>query len=130
MQEVSRPTANLALHGPEASRRIEQLAQVELPPHALMRRAGLAVARLALALAPHARTVWIAAGPGNNGGDGLEAAITLLRAGKEVRVTLVGEPARLPADASDALARAQGLILQQDIAMPANNRTLVWRRKN
>ena len=107
MQEVSRPTANLALHGPEASRRIEQLAQVELPPHALMRRAGLAVARLALALAPHARTVWIAAGPGNNGGDGLEAAITLLRAGKEVRVTLVGEPARLPADASDALARAQ-----------------------
>ncbi len=33
-------------------------------------------------------------------------------------------------EAVDALARAQGLILQQDIAMPANNRTLVWRRKN
>ena len=31
-------------------------------------------------------------------------------------------------EAVDALARAQGLILQQDIAMPANNRTLVWRR--
>lgn len=30
--------------------------------------------------------------------------------------------------AVDALARAQGLVLQQDIAMPANNRTLVWRR--
>ncbi|MDO9636188.1 MAG: DUF938 domain-containing protein, partial [Thiobacillus sp.] len=30
-------------------------------------------------------------------------------------------------EAVDALARAQGLILQQDIAMPANNRTLVWR---
>jgi predicted O-methyltransferase YrrM len=30
--------------------------------------------------------------------------------------------------AVDALARAQGLILLQDIAMPANNRTLVWRR--
>jgi len=28
----------------------------------------------------------------------------------------------------DALARAQGLILQQDIAMPTNNRMLVWRR--
>jgi len=28
----------------------------------------------------------------------------------------------------DALARAQGLVLQHDIAMPANNRTLVWRR--
>jgi cyclopropane fatty-acyl-phospholipid synthase-like methyltransferase len=31
-------------------------------------------------------------------------------------------------EAVDALARAQGLLLQQDIAMPANNRTLVWRR--
>ncbi len=31
-------------------------------------------------------------------------------------------------EAVDALARAQGLVLQQDVAMPANNRTLVWRR--
>ena len=31
-------------------------------------------------------------------------------------------------EAVDALARARGLMLQQDIAMPANNRTLVWRR--
>jgi cyclopropane fatty-acyl-phospholipid synthase-like methyltransferase len=31
-------------------------------------------------------------------------------------------------EAVAALARAQGLVLQQDIAMPANNRTLVWRR--
>ncbi len=31
-------------------------------------------------------------------------------------------------EAVDALARAQGLTLQRDIAMPANNRTLVWRR--
>ncbi|MBW8365691.1 MAG: DUF938 domain-containing protein [Rhizobium sp.] len=30
-------------------------------------------------------------------------------------------------EAVDALARSQGLVLQQDIAMPANNRTLVWR---
>ncbi len=28
----------------------------------------------------------------------------------------------------DALARAHGLCLIQDVAMPANNRTLVWRR--
>jgi hypothetical protein len=28
----------------------------------------------------------------------------------------------------DALARAQGLSLQRDIAMPANNRTLVWKK--
>jgi Protein of unknown function (DUF938) len=31
-------------------------------------------------------------------------------------------------EAVDALARARGLTLQQDVAMPANNRTLVWRR--
>ena len=33
-------------------------------------------------------------------------------------------------EAVDALAREQGLVLQQDIAMPANNRTLIWRRVN
>jgi len=31
-------------------------------------------------------------------------------------------------EAVDAQARAQGLSLLRDIAMPANNRTLVWRR--
>jgi SAM-dependent methyltransferase len=31
-------------------------------------------------------------------------------------------------EAVDALARAQNLTLQTDIAMPVNNRTLVWRR--
>jgi len=30
-------------------------------------------------------------------------------------------------EAVNALAGAQGLVLQQDVAMPANNRTLVWR---
>jgi cyclopropane fatty-acyl-phospholipid synthase-like methyltransferase len=30
--------------------------------------------------------------------------------------------------AVDALARAQGLVLTRDFAMPANNRTLAWRR--
>ncbi|MCL7715758.1 DUF938 domain-containing protein [Stenotrophomonas mori] len=32
------------------------------------------------------------------------------------------------AGAVDALARAQGLALREDAAMPANNRTLVWQR--
>lgn len=31
-------------------------------------------------------------------------------------------------EAVDALARAQGFVLQADHAMPANNRALVWRR--
>ena len=60
-----------ALHHTAATRRIERAAADSLPPHTLMQRAGQAVAQLAQALAPHARTVWIACGAGNNGGDGL-----------------------------------------------------------
>lgn len=88
-------------------RAIEQAASAQLPPHTLMQRAGLAVARLALAQAPHARTVWVACGPGNNGGDGLEAAQHLRAWGKEVTVTLVGDPAAAPQDARTALQRAK-----------------------
>ena len=32
-------------------------------------------------------------------------------------------------EAINALAAAQGLVLQQDIAMPANNRTVIWQRE-
>ncbi len=71
-----------------------------------MQRAGGSVARLALALAPHARCVWVAAGPGNNGGDGLEAARYLRETGFEVHVTLAGDAQKLPPDAQAAFARA------------------------
>jgi ADP-dependent NAD(P)H-hydrate dehydratase / NAD(P)H-hydrate epimerase len=121
MHSATRPSTALPLHGPAASRLIEQRAQAALPPHTLMRRAGLGVARLALALAPHARAVWIAAGPGNNGGDGFEAAPHLRAAGKDVRIALAGDAASLPADAADALARAQaaGVAITSDITPPA-----------
>ena len=89
------------------TRRIEAAAQATLPPHTLMQRAGLAAARLALALAPHARTIWIACGPGNNGGDGLEAAMHLQRWGLRPVVTWLGEEARLPPDARASLQRAR-----------------------
>ena len=82
------------------TRAIEREAASALPPHGLMQRAGLAVARLALAVAPHARTIWIACGPGNNGGDGLEAAVHLHAWGRQVVLTLAGDPARLPPDAA------------------------------
>ena len=89
-----------------ATRRLEQQAAAALPPHTLMQRAGLAVARLAQALAPHARTVWIACGPGNNGGDGLEAAIHLQRDGRRVVVTWLGTPEHAPPDARQSWQRA------------------------
>lgn len=89
-----------------ATRRIEQAAAAALPPHTLMQRAGLGVARLAQALAPHARTVWIACGPGNNGGDGLEAAMHLQRSGRQVVVTWLGLPDQVPPDARASWQRA------------------------
>jgi ADP-dependent NAD(P)H-hydrate dehydratase / NAD(P)H-hydrate epimerase len=95
------------LHDSVATRRIEAAALAATAPHALMQRAGFAVARLALAVAPHAQDVWVLAGPGNNGGDGLVAATHLHRAGKRVQVQWLGDAARLPADAADALAQAQ-----------------------
>ncbi|MDR6888879.1 MULTISPECIES: NAD(P)H-hydrate dehydratase [Variovorax] len=90
-----------------ATRRIEQAAAANLPAHTLMQRAGLAVARLAMAIAPHARTIWIACGPGNNGGDGFEAAAQLQQRGFLPIVTFAGDESRLPADAMASLQRAR-----------------------
>ena len=94
------------LFGREATRRIEHAAQAALPPFAQLSRAGAAAAALARAIAPHARRVWIAAGPGNNGGDGLEVAVLLHEAGFTVEITLLADPGRLPADARTAHQRA------------------------
>ncbi|MEO8118800.1 MAG: NAD(P)H-hydrate dehydratase [Rhodoferax sp.] len=95
-----------ALHSIDATRRIEGAAQVALPPHILMQRAGLAVAQLALAIAPHAQRIWIACGPGNNGGDGLEAAMHLQRWGKQPIVSWLGSADRTPPDAAASHQRA------------------------
>ncbi len=96
-----------ALYDVQATRDIEHAAQTRLPPHTLMQRAGLAVAQLALALAPHGQRVWLACGPGNNGGDGLEAAMHLQRWGKTPLVTWLGQPEHAPPDARASQQRAQ-----------------------
>lgn len=109
------------LYGVEASRAIETAAQSVLPPHTLMERAAASIARLARAVAPHARQVWVAAGPGNNGGDGLETAALLARSGTPVQVCLLcDDPARLPADAAEALerARAAGVAVTPSLDRP------------
>lgn len=96
------------LHGIAAARRLEAAAAAGLPPHTLMQRAGLAVARLALAVAPHAQRVTVLAGPGNNGGDGLEAALHLTRAGRQVAVWMTTADAQaLPPDAARSYLRAR-----------------------
>ena len=90
-----------------AIRSIERAAASSLPPHTLMQRAGLAVAKLALAIAPDAKVIWIACGPGNNGGDGLEAATHLRQWGKEAVVTWLGDETKVPVDAAASLQRAR-----------------------
>ncbi len=71
-----------------------------------MQRAGLAVAHLAVAVAPHAHVIWVACGPGNNGGDGYEAARHLKLWGKFPVVTEHAQAARLPDDAETSRRRA------------------------
>ena len=108
MQKISSFVSH-PLYSVAAIRQIEQQAAATLPPHTLMQRAGLSVARLTLALAPHARIIWIACGPGNNGGDGFEAALHLHQWGKTVIVTWTGLPsgkAELPPDAHASRQRA------------------------
>ncbi len=106
MQRIT-PDRPWPLFDTASIRRLEQRAAAVLPPHTLMQRAGLSAARLTLALAPHARTVWVACGPGNNGGDGFEAAMHLKQWGKHPVVTWAGTEDKAPADAAASLARAR-----------------------
>ncbi len=71
----------------------------------LMRRAGEAVARSVLEMAPSGR-VLLVCGSGNNGGDGWVAARALLEHGLEVFVLSVADPGRLPEPARTACADA------------------------
>jgi hydroxyethylthiazole kinase-like uncharacterized protein yjeF len=91
----------------QATRTIEAHATLNLGLGVLMRRAGEAVARLALACNPHTHIFWVACGPGNNGGDGLEAAIVLRQLGKQVRVSHLGLHFKSSIETQDAYARAQ-----------------------
>ncbi|WP_066710332.1 bifunctional ADP-dependent NAD(P)H-hydrate dehydratase/NAD(P)H-hydrate epimerase [Curvibacter delicatus] len=107
------------LHQVAITRQLEATLADRLPPHTLMQRAGLATARLALALAPHASTFWLACGPGNNGGDGLEAAMHLQQWGKTALVSWLGTPQEAPADARASYARAQAAGVRFLDAPPA-----------
>ena len=106
VERIDGAIGRVALFGVAATRGIEGRAMASLPPFTLMARAGEVAARLAIALAPHARRIVVFAGPGNNGGDGIEAATRLCQWGKSTTVLRVGVAATLPADAGQALGRA------------------------
>lgn len=105
------------VYGRDALRQLETRLQSD-SPQALMQLAGLAAARLALAIAPHAQRIWVAAGPGNNGGDGLEAALHLHQWGKQVMVSWMGSPEQAPPDALQAWQRAAvaGVNVQPNVS--------------
>jgi hydroxyethylthiazole kinase-like uncharacterized protein yjeF len=73
----------------------------------LMENAGRAVAD-AVGSVSQGKRVAVVAGPGNNGGDGFVAARYLAERGYAVRVSLVGEAARLKGDARLAYERWSG----------------------
>lgn len=110
--------AKWPLHNVAQTRVIERQAQATLPASTLMQRAGLATAQLALAIAPHAQKIWIACGPGNNGGDGLEAAIHLQAWGKEPIITWLGKDGECPADTQHAWQRAKAAGVRFDEQIP------------
>ncbi len=108
----------LALFDVAQTRQLESMgsAAVGTGP-SLMAQAGLAVAKLALAIKPFAPCYWIYCGPGNNGGDGLEAATHLHQWGRQVRVVLWQPDLKRPSDAALALAKvhAMGIAVQADL---------------
>jgi ADP-dependent NAD(P)H-hydrate dehydratase / NAD(P)H-hydrate epimerase len=77
----------------------------------LMENAGRAVADAASHVLQGRRAV-VAAGPGNNGGDGFVAARLLAERGVAVRISFVGDRQRLKGDAALAAERWSGPIEQ------------------
>lgn len=112
------------LYSIAATRAWEQQSAAQCPPHQLMALAGAAVARLARALVPHARCIWVACGPGNNGGDGLVAATHLHRWAQQqgglTRVVVTHAwHAAMPADAQWAWQQAHAAGVEWATEAPA-----------
>ena len=79
-------SADLRIYSVTRVRDIERTAMAALPEGSLMSRAGAATAQLALSMLTSGNTdpVLVLAGPGNNGGDALEAAALLAQRGQRV----------------------------------------------
>ncbi len=90
-------------------RGIEDDAARALPPRTLMIRAARALADLALTVGDGPYLIF--AGPGNNGGDALEAACLLHEAHRAVEVVLLAVPESLPGDAAISWQRCRALGL-------------------
>lgn len=86
-------------------RDIERAALTALPPFTLMQRAGRAASDLAVEILggqPSTHRVLALAGPGNNGGDALEAAANLAYANFDVTALMFADIGKLSSDAKQA----------------------------
>lgn len=84
------------------------------PGVTLMEAAGQAVFRTLVQAFPHARSIAILCGPGNNGGDGFVLARLLKEAGYTVKTGLLGDIDALHGDAERAFFRWTGETLPAD----------------
>src|SRR5450830_549609 len=118
-----------ALYSVAEIRQIEQAALADLPSYTLMQRAGEACARQALHLLGGEQDVHvlILAGPGNNGGDALEAACYLAQFHLHVCVALYCDEQKQAQDARRALLRARAAEVDfLDVATPEHLRSHNW----
>jgi hydroxyethylthiazole kinase-like uncharacterized protein yjeF len=94
------------------------------PGMTLMEAAGRAVAD-AVCECLAGRTVFVLAGPGNNGGDGFVAGRILRERGHSVHVVLVGDRSRLGGDAAQAASRFGGSVATADPAQVPDSALVV-----
>ena len=98
----------LALYSAAQVRELDaRLIAAGTPGFELMSRAAHAVWRALRRRWPDAGALTVLAGPGNNAGDGYLVAALALRAGWQVRLLAVGDPAQLQGDAARARDEAQ-----------------------
>lgn len=100
---------------PQTKARVD--AEHSEPVSVLMARAGRAVAQRAVAMGVgYGSHVVVAAGPGNNGGDGYVAARFLRERGANVRLVQIGSPKSAAAREAAAAAVASGARIVPPIA--------------
>ncbi|VAW17730.1 NAD(P)H-hydrate epimerase / ADP-dependent (S)-NAD(P)H-hydrate dehydratase [hydrothermal vent metagenome] len=103
----------------EMARADELTIAAGTPGFTLMEAAGRAVAEAALREFPDACRILVAAGPGNNGGDGYVAARVLAQAGRDVSVAALTPPDTLKGDAALAARGWTGPVLSLRDADPS-----------
>jgi hydroxyethylthiazole kinase-like uncharacterized protein yjeF len=106
-------------------RDIERKASADLPPRALMRRAGERAAAWLVRRADAADAFVVVCGTGNNGGDGYECAATLRERGRDVVCVALGAPGTDDARAARARWDAVGGTTLTDLPAAVERRVAV-----